>query len=162
MDKEILLDFDGVILDSMVRIEEYMKIHEHEISWKEYLINLDWYKFLRECKEINNSISLIRKMQYCSCLKAIITKINSMNEGTNKIKFLQEQGIYIPVILVPFEHKKTDYYYPNNNEILVDDSIDNIREWNEAGGLGILFDLNSSKKDTNSISNLNKVLKKSR
>ena len=85
-----------------------------------------------------------------------------MNEGTNKIKFLQEQGIYIPVILVPFEHKKTDYYYPNNNEILVDDSIDNIREWNEAGGLGILFDLNSSKKDTNSISNLNKVLKKSR
>ena len=44
---QILIDFDGVILDSEARILK-MKKENSDITWESFFDNLDWYKLLNE------------------------------------------------------------------------------------------------------------------
>ncbi len=152
------VDFDGVILDSQDRFLIDMKDNVDFDDWFDYLNSLDWYKFLRECNEIDDSISVLKKLQELKKLRAIITSIHSNDEMTQKLIFLREKEIYVPVLYVPPKTEKSKVYLPNKNDILVDDKIRNCRDWENAGGSSILFDSHLEKPEKQKIKTLKDLL----
>jgi hypothetical protein len=54
-----------------------------------------------------------------------------------KMKWLEDHQIEFPVILVPGARLKQDFASPD--AILIDDTEKNIKEWQAAGGIGILY-----------------------
>jgi hypothetical protein len=53
-----------------------------------------------------------------------------------KTKWLQEHGIIYPINLVPGKRLKRQYAKPDH--LLIDDTAQNIDQWREDGGIGIL------------------------
>ena len=134
------IDFDGVILDSQDHFLIDMKDNIDFDDWFDYLNSLDWHKFLRQCNEIDDSIDVLRKLQELKQLRAIITSIHSLNEMKEKLIYLREKELYVPVLYVPPKTKKSDVYLPKKDDILVDDKVRNCIDWENAGGTSILFD----------------------
>ena len=157
-EKNILLaDFDGVLLDSQEKYNEIMGLETDFDLWLEYLNNIDWYSFLRSCNEIEGAIETFLELQDLNILKGIITRIHSFNEGEEKCIFLRELGINVPVYYALQTQPKSMVYIPNKNTILVDDEIKNIIEWENSGGIGLLYNpkiKRSSQKIITKIPNL--------
>lgn len=152
------IDFDGVIFDTEKRVVERKKQNPN-ISWDEFFENLDWFQLLEESKVINNAIDYILEGQAKSKQIAILTKIHTLVEMEAKVRALRSRKIEVPVLFVPPHVKKSHIYLPNNGEILIDDSIKNLIDWEEKGGKGIYFneDLNSSNQ-FETIKTLSKIL----
>ena len=148
--EELYIDFDGVILDSQERYKSIMLDNTNLNDWVEYLSSINWYEFLRECKEIDESLTTIKKLEKYRNLKGIITRIHAFTEGIEKASFLRENNISVPIYYVMPEQKKSQVVVPNKNRILVDDDIKNCFEWENAGGRAILLD-NNSKIETKKI-----------
>ena len=132
------IDFDGVIMDTYLPIfGDYQKqdLNGRYISDKEHVQKKDWNMILSSSIEINNSLEIIRSLRNV----AILTRIYSMeNEGAAKIKFLRDMGIECEIILAPYQFKKTEIV-PAKGNVLVDDAIFNLDDWNLAGGVPIYF-----------------------
>ena len=152
------IDFDGVILDSQDRFLIDMKDNIDFNDWFDYLNSLDWYKFLRECNEIDDSINTLKKLQELKQLKAIITSIHSLNEMKEKGLYIREKEIYVPILYVPPKTKKCEIYIPNKDDILIDDKIRNCNDWEIAGGSSILFDSHLEQPEKNKIKTLKDLL----
>ena len=64
--KQLYIDFDGVILDTMTK--SYEELKKENIDRKdqdkvmEFFRNLDWKKLIEETEEINDSINEIKKI----------------------------------------------------------------------------------------------------
>ena len=65
-----------------------------------------------------------------------------MKEGIAKIKYLRDNDIYINVHLVPSEVSKSAVVDPKGN-ILIDDKIYNLEQWEQNGGTSIFFNKNT-------------------
>lgn len=87
--KQLYIDFDGVILDTMTK--SYEELKKENIDRKdqdkvmEFFRNLDWKKLIEETEEINDSINEIKKI--CDSKKFnvyILTHVNSTNEMIEK------------------------------------------------------------------------------
>ena len=152
------VDFDGVILDSQDRFLLDMKDNIDFNDWFDYLNSLDWYKFLRECNEIDDSINALKSLQELRLLKAIITSIHSTDEMSQKLLFLREKEIEVPIIYVPPKKKKCEVYIPNRDDILIDDKLKNCIDWEKAGGCSILFDSHLEKPEKHKIKTLKDLL----
>lgn len=154
---KILIDFDGVILDTEERVVN-MKKKNPNISWNEFFDQLDWFKLLQESNIINNSINYILDAQNNNNI-AILTKIHTLIEMQAKTETIRSYGISVPILFVPPHIKKSSIYLPNMGDILVDDSLKNLRDWEEHGGRGIYFndDLESI-SEFKTIKTLKKVL----
>ena len=77
----------------------------------------------------------------------ILTKTHSLNEGSEKIKWIRKNNIKQSVILVPYNLKKTDIVSAQNN-ILIDDSLRNLDDWSYNNGKPIFFDINDDNYDS--------------
>lgn len=141
--KQLYIDFDGVILDTIEATYKEMK--EKNISLKdqeqvrEYYKNVDWAKLIKETPEINNSISEIKKI--CKSKKFnvyVLTHVNSTNEMVEKIKYLHKTVPEVTIVSVPREVEKTEVVNPSG-AILIDDFSGNVREWQKKLGIGIKF-----------------------
>ena len=128
----IFIDFDGVILDTeKLLFEEWRKNpNRHllpEIEKIKYIQNSNWNYILNNSEIINDSIYYLKQMNPKTSF--ILTKIHSLsNEGVEKVKWIKSHRIKQNIILVPHIVKKTDMVDVNGN-ILVDDSLKNLREW---------------------------------
>lgn len=100
--KQLYIDFDGVILDTMTK--SYEELKKENIDRKdqdkvmEFFRNLDWKKLIEETEEINDSINEIKKI--CDSKKFnvyILTHVNSTNEMIEKIKYLHKK---LPLVTV--------------------------------------------------------------
>ncbi len=158
MEKELYIDFDGVILDSQERYKKDMLGKTALDDWISYLSSIEWYKFLRECNEIDESLSTLQKLQKYRNLKGIITRIHAFDEGTEKVRFLREHGIEVPVFYVLPEQSKSSIVIPNIDRILVDDDINNCLDWEQNGGKAILLDPHSEIESKAVIKSLKKLL----
>ena len=156
--KKYLVDFDGVILDSQDRFLEVMKDKKDLYEWMDYLSSIEWFKFLRVCEEIDESLSILEKLQKLRKLKAVITKIHSFEEGKEKLLYLREKGIEVPIIYTLPEQKKSDVVIPNSNLVLVDDSRTNYTDWINAGGDALLFDPKNKSANYKKIKSLKQLL----
>lgn len=157
-DWEYFIDFDGVILDSQDRFVSSMKNVKDLNKWVEYLSSIAWNSFLRECNEIDDSITVLKELQKQQKLKAIITSIHSFTEGKEKQIYLREKNIMVPIIYVLPEQKKSSVYIPNKNQVLVDDKIKNCIDWELSGGKALLFDSHETSKRKEKIKSLKQLL----
>lgn len=153
---DTLIDFDGVIYDTEERIVK-MKSKRPDINWSEFFERLDWYQLLEESKVINHSIEYILEAQERQKSIAILTKIHTLLEMQAKIDVLRSQNVTIPILFVPPKIQKSSIYLPQNGEVLIDDSIPNLRDWQQHGGRALYFNLESN---SNSEFEVVKTLKK--
>ena len=156
--EEYLVDFDGVILDSQDRFIAEMGSRTDLYEWMDYLATIEWYKFLRECNEIDESISTLQLLQELKKLRAIITHIHGFEEGKEKLIYLRERGIEVPVIYVLPEQRKSSVFIPNKQLVLVDDKIRNCTQWVEDGGSALQFDPHSKGNEKGKIKSLKQLL----
>lgn len=103
---------------------------------------LDWFELLEEAKVINNAIDYILEAQSKSKQIAILTKIHTLLEMEAKVRALRSRNVEIPILFVPPHIKKSQIYLPNNGEILIDDSVKNLIDWEQKGGRGLYFSEN--------------------
>lgn len=160
--KQLYIDFDGVILDTMSKT--YKVLEESGIDKNdydkvtEYFRNLDWKKLIEETDVINDSINEIKKI--CASKKFnvyILTHVNSTNEMVEKIKYLHKVLPQVTVVSVPKEIPKTDVVNPSA-AILIDDYSGNIKEWQKKLGIGIKFVKEPENGDFPEISHLSEVI----
>ena len=160
--KQLYIDFDGVILDTMTK--SYEELKKENIDRKdqdkvmEFLRNLDWKKLIEETEEINDSINEIKKI--CDSKKFnvyILTHVNSTNEMIEKIKYLHKKLPLVTVVSVPKEIPKTEVVNPSA-AILIDDYSGNIREWQKKLGIGIKFVKELEGSDYPEITHLSEVI----
>lgn len=103
-------------------------------------------------EEINNSISFLKEFKNKI---EILTKVNTLdNEAVAKIKILRELGVESNIILVPFNLKKVDIVNAKNN-ILVDDTVHNLEDWETKKGIPIYFNKDNCDIDNWDIKILN-------
>ena len=152
---KLYIDCDGVIFDSekLLFNEEYYGLKSLgkitcEKDKVEFIKNSDWNKILRESEIINNSINILKSLRDF----IILTKVNSLeNEAVEKIKRFRELGIDNDIIFVPHSVKKTDVVDSFGN-ILIDDTIHNLDDWYNCGGIPIFFN-----KDNKDIDGWNRI-----
>ena len=160
--KQLYIDFDGVILDTMTK--SYEELKKENIDRKdqdkvmEFFRNLDWKKLIEETEEINDSINEIKKI--CNSKKFnvyILTHVNSTNEMIEKIKYLHKKLPLVTVVSGPKEIPKTEVVNPSA-AILIDDYSGNIKEWQKKLGIGIKFVKELEGSDYPEITHLSEVI----
>lgn len=160
--KQLYIDFDGVILDTMTKSYEELKKEnidrKDEEKVREFFNNADWKKLIEETEEINDSINEIKKI--CDSKKFnvyILTHVNSTNEMVEKIKYLHKKLPLVTVVSVPKEIPKTEVVNPSA-AILIDDYSGNIKEWQKKLGIGIKFVKELEGSDYPEITHLSEVI----
>ena len=160
--KELYIDFDGVILDTIG--ESYKMMDEAGIDKKNYedcfkfYSNLDWVDMIKKSPEINDSMNCIKKIMESGKFRvSILTHITTLEEGIAKINYIRRRLKDITVILVPKKISKTKMVH-SEGSILVDDYAGNLREWENAKGIGIRFSTKLNGKGFLVIDKLDKIL----
>ena len=150
------IDLDGVILDTLPWVfKEWMQMpdykHKSIIQMHKYLENKNWNELLPKSAIINDAIKILNSINDSDV--AILTKVHSLeNEGKAKIKFLRSLGIKQEIILVPFSISKTDVVNAHGN-ILFDDTLSNLEQWQKEGGIALFFDSKGTNIDSYNIKN---------
>ena len=158
MKKEFLVDFDGVIINSQEKFLEVMGDNKNPDDWLKYLRSINWYLFLRECEEIDESISTLITLQELKKLRGIITAIHSFPEGEEKSIYLRERDIIVPIYYVLPHQKKSEVFIPKRHQVLVDDKKGNCLEWEKDGGSFLLLDTKLDHKEKGKIKSLKELL----
>lgn len=160
--KNLYIDFDGVILDTINVIYDLMESlgidRSDEVNARHFYETLDWKAILSETPQINDSMQCIEKILDSNLFDtAILTHVNSLNEIVEKVKFIRKYLGNITIIPVPKQISKTKMVHAKD-AILVDDYSGNLKEWEEAGGIGIRFNLHSDSKGFKVIDRLDQLL----
>ena len=130
---KIYIDFDGVILDTDTTIDNIIK--NSNIDKKEYIRTCDWEELLKNTGVINDSIKYLKESKLDINL---LSKISTLEEGIAKIRYLRSNSVDMNIHLVPTKVSKSDVVSPKGN-ILIDDKVYNLDEWNSKGGTSIFF-----------------------
>ena len=137
------IDLDGVILDTeRLLFHEILYNKDKKFLNEEFImklvININWAYILKNAKEINDSIKILKQLD--SNESAILTRVHSDQEAEAKINYFKDLGIKQQVIPVFYPYKKNDIVNAKGN-ILVDDCLKNLRKWAMDGGYPMFFDL---------------------
>lgn len=160
--KEVYIDFDGVILDTIPYLYKALdeaKIEKNDSQAKcNFLANYDYSPYINDNYILNDSISCVKKLIDSKKFNvSILTHIISLKEGVLKIKYIKEHFEDITIILVPKEISKTKMIR-TKNAILVDDYAGNLREWENEGGIGVRFSNDLESKGFKVINKLDQLL----
>lgn len=139
--KNLYIDFDGVILDTITPAYEEMKEKgiKEEKEVREFFKNYPWENIITNDYIINNSIENIQKVIDSDKFNlSILTHVNSLEEATLKIKYLRKYFKDITIIPCPKQISKTKMIHTKDS-ILVDDYAGNLREWEKEGGIPVRF-----------------------
>ena len=135
---KIYIDFDGVIYPTEDYLfERYRKSRDEGIILDKlnYLKTYEWKELFERIEPIPESLEALRELEEA----IILTKVHSMeNEAAVKIDLLRSLNIKNDIIIVPYKYKKTDIVIAKNS-ILVDDTVHNLDDWSNAGGIPIFF-----------------------
>lgn len=160
--KNLYIDFDGVILDTITNSVQMMKdinldIKNNEIV-RDFYAKLDWKKLLEDSIIINDGISAIEKIMASSSYKvSILTHVNSLKEAEEKVHYIRKYFKDITIIPVPRSISKTKMV-ETKDAILIDDYHVNLEEWGEEGGIPILFSTKLAEKGFRVIDKLDQIL----
>ena len=160
--KNLYIDFDGVILDTITttyRIMEEMNIDKNNVlEVTKFYSSLDWKNVIAVTDEINQSIDSIKKILETNKYDiAILTHVNSLDEIVEKVKFIRKHLNHITIIPVPKAVSKTKMVNAMDS-ILIDDYSGNLVEWEAAGGIGIRFSKELESKGFQVIDKLDQIL----
>jgi len=159
--KNLYIDFDGVILDTITPTYEEIKKLGIELGSDDvtaFFKNYDWKKIIKDKYILNDSIHCIQKIIESDRFNiAILTHINSLEEAIIKIKYIRKYFKDITIIPCPKAISKTKMIH-TKDAILVDDYANNLREWQKEGGIGVRFSLKRNGKGFLSIDKLDQIL----
>ncbi len=159
--KNLYIDFDGVILDTITKLYEDMRVlgsNSTEEQRKKFMANYDWKSILKDENIINDSINAIKKIINSNKFNlSILTHINSLEEGVLKVKYLRKYFNDITIILCPKEISKTKMI-KTKDSILVDDYSGNLREWQKEQGISVKFSLKEENGEFLTIDNLEQLI----
>lgn len=158
----LYIDFDGVILDTInttYRIMEAVDLdRSNEEVTQQFYKNLDWKHVIEVTPELNDALSCITKIINSGRFDvAILTHVHSLNEVVEKVNFIRNNLGSVTVIPVPKQISKTKMVSAKD-AILIDDYSGNLKEWEEAGGIGVRFSLELEDKGYIVIDRLDQIL----
>lgn len=142
--KNLYIDFDGVILDTLTPVYKLAKDLnlDYKTQTKEIgklFSKIDWEELIEESSDLNDSVNAIKKLSDSGKFNiSILTHVNSLKEAKTKINFLQGIISDLTIIPVPSGIPKTKMTQ-TKGAILVDDFSGNLKLWEEAGGIGVKF-----------------------
>lgn len=146
---KIYVDFDGVILDTDYILDiEYSKVKD--VKRNDFVKNYDWEKLVNNATIINNSLYNLKNSKYDTY---ILSKISSMNEAIAKVRYLRDSDVFTNIHFVPTQISKSDVVSARGN-ILIDDKIYNLEQWEEKGGIPIFFNKNNNDYDVRGKKNI--------
>lgn len=160
--KNLYIDFDGVILDTINVTYELLKkegIDKKDVlTVQKFYSELDWKWLLKITPIINDAIECIIKINNTGLFNvSILTHINSLEEAIEKVKYIRKYFNDITVIPVPKAISKTKMVH-TKDAILIDDYAKNLSEWVAEGGIGILFSTELEDKGFTVIDRLDKII----
>lgn len=149
MSFKIFIDCDGVILDTWKLIySKYQEVYNtkelNDPKLVKVMEDLGWNKIINESEIINDSIKKIKKLSKRYDV-TIVTKVVQEGEKEEKEVFFKKKGLD-NVVFVNYVDRKTDHVLVKGN-ILIDDTVRNLDEWNEKGGIPIYFNRYMDNKD---------------
>ena len=157
--KNLYIDFDGVILDTMTPIfEDYEKQKITKETEKDFFINYPWNNIVNDTYIIGDAINDIYKILESNKFNlSILTHINSLNEGVLKINYLRKYFKDITIIPCPKEIPKTKMI-ETKDAILIDDYAGNLRDWEKEGGIPVRFSLKGNGKGFKTVKELKEII----
>ena len=135
---KIYVDFDGVIMDTETHLfYDFEKLKKQGIvkDDMEYLKMFDWEKHLNRSDIIKNSIEILNRVKLDV---AILGKVITLKEKEEKLKLLKDHNFNKPAIFIPFDCKKSEMVNAVGN-ILIDDTVHNLDDWEKESGIPIYF-----------------------
>ena len=162
----LYIDFDGVIMNTIdVTYDDFKKTGlnikdpNNSEAVRSFYASIDWKDLLNNRAEIiNDGIECIRKIVRSNIFNvSILTHINSLNEATEKVKYIRKHLRDITIIPVPKEISKTSMVH-TKDAILIDDYIGNLKEWREHKGIGIKFSTKLNGRGFPVINRLDQIL----
>ena len=153
MEKELYIDFDGVILDTQVEIDKLYEAHGGVINdaWNNFLANdIDWHKLLNDSKVIDDSLDILRILYNEGRKSYIFSRVFSLREAQEKINYLRDHNVKTDFVICPGRKNKSEIIIPNTNKLLLEDSNSNVIDWKKNNGSELLF--------TKNINNLERIL----
>ena len=142
------IDLDGVILDTEDIIFNKLLFNRNNLNEDfifPYVVNINWAYVLKNSKDINDAIKILKNMNPKE--SAILTRVHSNQEADAKINYFKELSIKQEVIIAPYTKRKDEVVDAKDN-ILIDDSLKNLRQWLQAGGYPMFFDKNENNIDS--------------
>lgn len=169
-DMTTYIDFDGVILNSEERMLErkaavglYNHKDENEFNFYFNYTNdhpEEWDYIIRGAKSINDSVEIIRELEFLKKKIAILTKVHTLQEMKVKVDDLRNnRKIDSPIYFVPPGIKKHQIIIPNN-QLLIDDYYKNVLNWIKAGGQGYVFDKSINQNTSMNVKSLEFLLRR--
>lgn len=158
--KNLYIDFDGVILDTMTTImKDYnTKTFTTKQEEKQFFVNYPWETIIKDKYIINDAINDIYKIIESNKFNlAILTHVNSLNEAVLKINYLRKYFEDITIIPCPKEISKTKMIH-TKDAILIDDYAGNLRSWKAEQGIPVRFSLKGNEKGFKTIKELKEVI----
>ena len=153
----IYLDMDGVIADffggvaKKFGVDHWKSIQDREIAFAT-LSNTDFFYNLDIFPETNSIVKFVKEISdgdWGICSSPMRGDI--MNSAYWKRLWLERWDITPPLvenmIFTSNKHKYAMNKLDRTSNILIDDKLQNIDRWNQAGGIGIRFQCNED--DTN-------------
>ena len=153
----IYLDMDGVIADffggvaTKFGVYHWKSIQDREIAFAT-LANTDFFYNLDVFPETNSIIKFVKEISggdWGICSSPL--RGDTMNSAYWKRQWLNRWDITPPLvenmIFTSNKHKYAMNKLDRTRNILIDDKLQNIDQWNQAGGIGIRFQCNED--DTN-------------
>lgn len=147
--KNLYIDFDGVIVDSIrVTYDMLDRLGVDRSNFEkmsEFYYNLNWKQLLSLTPIINDSFTCIDKIIDSNKFNiSILTHVNSLDEAIAKVNYIRKYAKNVTIIPVPREISKTKMI-DAKDAILIDDYSGNLKEWEAAGGIGIQFSTDLTK-----------------
>ena len=108
---------------------------------------------------INDSFNRIQNIADSNKFNiSILTHVNSLDEAIAKVNYIRKYAKDVTIIPVPREISKTRMI-DAKDAILIDDYSGNLKEWEQAGGIGIQFSTDLTKdKGFKVIDKLDKII----
>jgi hypothetical protein len=142
--KNLYIDFDGVILDTITPVYNLAKKLNIDVKTQTNEVGLlyskiDWEELINESPALSDSIDNIKKLKDSNKFNiSILTHVNSLKEAAAKIRFINGLFNDLTIIPVPKSCSKT-MMTQTKDAILVDDYSGNLKEWQESGGIAVKF-----------------------
>ena len=161
--KNLYIDFDGVIVDTIrVTYDMLDRLGVDRSNFEkmsEFYYNLNWKQLLSLTPIINDSFNCINKIDESNKFNiSILTHVNSLDEAIAKINYIRKYVKNITIIPVPREISKTKMIEAKDS-ILIDDYSGNLKEWEDAGVIGVQFSTDLTKdKGFKVIDKLDKII----
>jgi hypothetical protein len=136
---KIYVDMDGVLANFFDRFKSLMPPDERRKNYRKYwepFVDGKNFETLEPMPDLQLGLDFLNSMVCPVAILGSTARPDFYDELVKqKTIWLDKHNILYPRIFVPGKRCKQDY--AADNYVLIDDTISNIEQWNEQGGIGI-------------------------